>query len=256
MEASKNISLKVKVWRQNDQKTSGRFVEYALSDLSTDMSILEMLDVLNDQLIRKGEDPVSFDHDCREGICGSCAMMVNGLAHGGIKKTTVCQVYLRSFKDGDSLVLEPWRAKAFPVLKDLCVDRSSFDRIIQSGGYISVNTGNAPDGNAILIPKKTAETAFDAGECIQCGACVAACKNASAMLFVAAQVERLNLLPQGQVEKNRRVKNMVATMDAEKFGACTNEAECSAVCPKGISFKYITLLNKDYLRSQFSGEDD
>lgn len=248
------MRVRLKVWRQKDKNSAGRFVEYTMENASPDMSFLEMLDVLNDQLVKKGEDSIAFDHDCREGICGSCGFMINGLAHGGKPRTTVCQLHMRSFKDGDTLVLEPWRAAAFPVVKDLMVNRSSFDRIIQAGGYISVNTGNAPDGNAIPIQKDHASQAFDSATCIGCGACVASCKNASAMLFTSAKVTQMSLLPQGQLERTQRVKNMVAQMDAEAFGSCTNEAECSAACPKGIPFKNITHMNAEYLKAQFAEE--
>lgn len=245
------MKLRLKVWRQRDGEAEGRFVDYLVENASVDMSFLEMLDVLNDQLVKKGEEAIAFDHDCREGICGSCGFMINGLAHGGKPRTTVCQLHLRSFKDGETLVLEPWRAKAFPVIKDLMVNRSAFDRIIQAGGYISVNTGNAPDGNAIPIQKEMASEAFDSATCIGCGACVASCKNASAMLFTSAKVTQLSLLPQGQLESVDRVQSMVAQMDAENFGACTNEAECSAACPKGIPFKNITHMNAEYIKAQF-----
>lgn len=248
------MKLKVRVWRQKNTQTKGKMVDYDVDGVEPEMSFLEMLDHMNEQLVARREDPVSFDHDCREGICGSCGVMINGLAHGGMPRTTTCQLHMRKFKDGDTVVVEPFRAKAFPVVKDLSVNRTSMDRIVKAGGYISVNVGSAPDGNAIPIGKIQAEAAFDAAACIQCGACVASCKNASAMLFVSAQAARFNLLPQGEVEKSRRVKGLVAAMDDEQFGSCTNEAECSAVCPKGISFKYITQLNADFLKSQFDVE--
>tara|TARA_B100000282_G_scaffold169804_1_gene122947 strand:- start:412 stop:1065 length:654 start_codon:yes stop_codon:yes gene_type:complete len=217
------------------------------------MSFLEMMDVLNEQLIEEDKDPVAFDHDCREGICGMCSMVINGRAHGPLKGTTTCQLHMRHFKNGETIFIEPWRAKAFPVIKDLVVDRSSFDRIIQSGGYVSVNTGSAPDGNAIPIPKKIAEEAFDAAACIGCGACVATCKNASASLFVAAKVSQLSLLPQGQPEKKERVNKMVAQMDEEGFGHCTNTGACQAECPKGISIEYVRKMNLDYNLSNIKG---
>ncbi len=243
------MKLNLKIWRQKDAKTPGKFVDYALDHVSPEMSFLEMLDVLNEELVKKGEEPVAFDHDCREGICGSCGVVINGKAHGGQVNTTTCQLYMRHYNDGDTVLIEPFRARAFPVVKDLCVDRQSLDRVVKAGGYISAHVGSAVDGNTIPIGKELAEKAFDAGTCIQCGACVAACKNASAMLFTSAQTQRLNLLPQGKVELSRRVTRMIAAMDEEKFGACTNEAECSAVCPKGISFKNITEMNHNYLKS-------
>ena len=217
------------------------------------MSFLEMMDVLNEKLIEEDKEPVAFDHDCREGICGMCSMVINGRAHGPLKGTTTCQLHMRHFKNGETIYIEPWRAKAFPVIKDLVVDRSSFDRIIQSGGYVSVNTGSAPDGNAIPIPKKIAEEAFDAAACIGCGACVATCKNASASLFVAAKVSQLSLLPQGQPEKKERVNKMVAQMDEEGFGHCTNTGACQAECPKGISIEYVRKMNLDYNLSNIKG---
>lgn len=246
------MRLHLKVWRQKNKESEGRMVDYELNDVSPDMSFLEMLDVLNDQLVKKNDEPIAFDHDCREGICGSCGFMINGLAHGGKPQTTVCQLHMRSFKDGETVYLEPWRAKAFPVIKDLMVNRSAFDRIIASGGYVSVNVGNAPDGNAIPIAKEIAGQAFDSATCIGCGACVAACKNASAMLFTSAKVTQMSLLPQGKLEAVQRVAAMVATMDSEHFGSCTNEGECSAVCPKGIPFKNITHMNSEFLKAQFA----
>jgi succinate dehydrogenase / fumarate reductase iron-sulfur subunit len=240
------------VWRQKNGSTEGRFVTYTTKDISPDMSFLEMLDVVNQELILKGEEPIAFDHDCREGICGMCGLMINGVAHGP-EQTTTCQLHMRSFKDGDTLTIEPWRAKAFPVLKDLVVDRGAFDRIIASGGYISVSTGSAPDGNAVPVPKDASDKAMDAAACIGCGACVAACPNASAMLFVGAKVAHLGLLPQGQPERYRRVTAMVRQMDAEDFGGCTNIGECSAVCPKEISMDVIARLNRDLLVAAIKG---
>ncbi len=255
-EAHQTMKLNLKVWRQKNASEQGRMVDYTLSNVSPHMSFLEMLDVLNEDLIKKGDDPIAFDHDCREGICGTCGVVINGKAHGGYKQTTTCQLHMRHFKDGDTIVIEPFRAKAFPVIKDLSVDRQAFDRIIAAGGYVSSRVGSAAEANSILIPKPVAEAAFDAATCIGCGACVAACKNASSMLFVAAKVTQFSLLPQGQVERTGRVKKMVAAMDAEHFGSCTNEAECSAVCPKGIPFKSITNLNKEFIQSQFSSDVD
>lgn len=243
------MNLTLRIWRQKGASADGQFVTYAAKDVSPDMSFLEMLDVLNEELILRGEDPVSFDHDCREGICGSCGFLINGVAHGPQRGTTVCQLHMRSFRDGDELTLEPWRADAFPVIKDLAVDRTAFDRIIQSGGYISAPTGSAPEANAILVPKESAETAFDAAACIACGACVAACPNASAMLFTSAKLTHLNVLPQGQPERDERTVNMVAAMDREGFGSCTNHGECEAVCPKRIPLEFIARLNRDLLRA-------
>lgn len=241
------LKLNLKVWRQKDNKDKGRMEDYAIENVSTDASFLEMLDVLNEQLIAKGIDPVAFDHDCREGICGMCSLMINGQAHGPESETTTCQLHMRKFNDGDTIVIEPWRAKAFPVQKDLMVDRSAFDEIIAAGGFVSVNTGNAQDANAILVPKENAELAMDAAACIGCGACVASCKNASAMLFVSAKVSQLALLPQGQAESEQRVQNMVKKMDELGFGNCTNEAECEASCPKGISISNIARMNREFL---------
>ena len=249
----KELTIKLKVWRQKNSKDKGRFVDYDVPGLNEHMSFLEMLDVLNERLILLGEEPIAFDHDCREGICGSCSMVINGKPHGPMKGTTTCQLHMYHFKDGDNIVIEPWRAKPFPVIKDLVVDRTPFDRIMQSGGYISVNTGSAPDGNAIPIPKSVAEEAFDAAACIGCGACVASCKNASASLFVSAKISQLSLLPQGQPEKNERVKNMVAQMDEEGFGHCTNTGACQAECPKEISVEYIRKMNLDYNLSNIKG---
>ena len=243
------MNLKLRVWRQRNTQSDGRLVEYEAKDVSSDMSFLEMLDVVNEELMDKGEEPIAFDHDCREGICGSCGMMINGVPHGPLKATTTCQLHMRHFEDGDQITVEPWRAAAFPVIKDLIVDRSAFDRIIQSGGYISVSTGGVPDGNAIAIAKPAVERAMDAAQCIGCGACVAACKNASAMLFVAAKVSHLSLLPQGQVEGWSRVMEMVAAMDSEGFGNCTNIGSCEAACPKEIDLDFISLLNREYRRA-------
>ena len=248
-----NLNLKLKIWRQSSPNDKGAFVSYDVNGLNTHMSFLEMLDVLNEKLVVTGDDPVAFDHDCREGICGMCSMVINGKPHGPQKGTTTCQLHMRHFKDGDTVTIEPWRAKPFPVLKDLIVDRSSFDRIIQSGGYISVNTGSAPDGNSLPISKEIAEDAFDAAACIGCGACVAACKNASASLFVSAKVSQLSLLPQGQPEREERVKNMVSKMDEEGFGHCTNTGACEAECPKELSLEYIRKLNWEYHRSNIKG---
>jgi succinate dehydrogenase / fumarate reductase iron-sulfur subunit len=240
------MNLTLKVWRQKDGNDPGRFVTYEARDVIPDMSFLEMLDVVNEGLLAKGEDPIAFDSDCREGICGTCSMVINGVAHGGQPGTTVCQLHMRHFHDGQTLVLEPWRARAFPVLRDLITNRSAFDRIIQAGGFVSVNTGGTPDGNAIPVGKVDADHAMDAAACIGCGACVAACKNASAMLFVAAKVSHLNTLPQGKPEKTRRVLNMVKAMDSEGFGNCTVTGSCEAVCPKQISLDFIAQMNRDY----------
>ena len=243
------MKLKLIVWRQKSAESKGNFEEYSLSNIDGDMSFLEMIDILNEELILKNIDPVTFDHDCREGICGSCSMYINGKPHGPQKGTTTCQLHMRHFNDGDTIVIEPWRARGFPIIKDLMVDRSAFDRIIQSGGFISVNTGNAPDGNSIPINKKNADEAFSAAECIGCGACVAACKNASAMLFVGAKVNQLSLLPQGDPERSSRVRNMVSKMEDEGFGHCTNTGACEAECPKEISIDNIAKLNREYFRS-------
>ncbi len=243
------MKLTLHIWRQKDASSKGRFVVYEIDDVSPDMSFLEMLDVLNEHLTLKGEDPVAFDHDCREGICGTCGVVVNGRAHGPRERTTMCQLHMRTYKDGDTLWIEPWRARAFAVVKDLIVDRSAFDRIIAAGGYISAPTGSAPDANAIPIPKENADLAMDAAACIGCGACVAACPNASAMLFTAAKVAHLGLLPQGQPERYRRVKRMIEQMDLEGFGNCTNHKECQAVCPKGITVDTIARLNRDYIKA-------
>ncbi len=238
------MNLTLKVWRQPDAQTDGQMVTYAVNDISPDMSFLEMLDVLNEQLIHAGDDPVAFDSDCREGICGMCGLMINGNAHGP-QVTTTCQLHMRSFSDGETITIEPWRATAFPVLKDLIVDRSAFDRIIQAGGFVSVNTGAAPDAQAVLVPKENADAAFGAAACIGCGACVAACPNASAMLFMGAKVTHLGMLPQGQPERDARVVSMVGQHDAEGFGGCTNIGECSAACPKEIPMDVISTLNRD-----------
>lgn len=241
------MKLTLKIWRQKNSIARGKMETYRLDNVSEHMSFLEMIDVLNEKLLLEGKDPIAFDHDCREGICGMCSLVVNGVPHGPEKGTTVCQLHMRKFKDGETITIEPWRAKPFPVIKDLMVDRASFDRIIQAGGFISVNTGSAPDANNIAISKYTADVSMDAAACIGCGACVAACKNASAMLFVAAKVGHLGLLPQGEPEKNRRVRGMIAQMDAEGFGNCTNYYECEAACPKEIKADFIARMNRDYL---------
>ncbi len=245
------MKLTLKIWRQKNNKSKGEFKTYKMDNVSKDSSFLEMLDQLNVDLEENGEEPIHFDHDCREGICGMCSLYINGHPHGP-QQTTTCQLHMRSFNDGDTITIEPWRATAFPILKDLVVDRSAFDRIIQAGGYISVNTGGVPDANEIPIPKDVASEAMDAATCIGCGACVAACKNASAMLFVSAKVAHLGKLPQGQAEKERRVESMIAQMDAEGFGACTNTGACSAECPKEISLTNIAMMNREYLKSSFS----
>jgi succinate dehydrogenase / fumarate reductase iron-sulfur subunit len=247
------MNLKLKIWRQEGQNDQGRMVDYQANNVSDDMSFLEMLDVLNEELIEKGDDPIAFDHDCREGICGMCSLFINGEAHGPVKGVTTCQLHMRSFKDGETIFIEPWRAKAFPVVKDLAVNRSAFDRIIQSGGYVSVNTsGNTLDANAIAIPKPNADKAFDAATCIGCGACVATCKNASATLFLSAKVSQLALLPQGQVERKERVTKMLHQMDEEGFGACTNTGACFVQCPKGISLENIARLNSEFRNALLS----
>ena len=243
------MRINLKVWRQARPDATGRLVDYTAGDVSPDMSFLEMLDVVNEGLIAKGDDPIAFDSDCREGICGTCGFLVGGIPHGPDPGTTVCQLHMRRFKDGDTLTLEPWRAKAFPVLKDLVIDRSAFDRIIQAGGYTSINTGGAQDGNAILIPKTVADKAMDSAACIGCGACVAACKNASAALFTSAKISHLSLLPQGQIERHTRVVRMVERHDAEGFGSCSNEGECEAVCPKEISITNIARMNREYFKA-------
>lgn len=246
------MNLTLKVWKQKNKDTRGKFETYHVKGVSPDMSFLEMFDVLNEQLITEGKEPIAFDHDCREGICGMCSMYINGRPHGPKGGVTTCQLHMRSFKDGDTIVVEPWRGAAFPVIKDLAVDRSSFDRIIAAGGFVSVNTGNAKDANNILIPKDDADTAFNAAACIGCGACVAACKNSSAMLFVSAKVSQLALLPQGKIEKQDRVLNMVKQMDEEGFGNCTNTGACEAECPKGISLENIARMNREFLGANFT----
>lgn len=248
------MNLKLKVWKQKNADSKGSFETYTAKNISSEMSFLEMFDVLNEELIRDGKDPIAFDHDCREGICGTCSMYINGRPHGPWHATTTCQLHMRAFKDGDTIVVEPWRAKAFPVIKDLMVDRSAFDRIIQAGGYISVNTGVTIDGNTIAIEKDNADKAFAAASCIGCGACVAACKNSSALLFVSAKVAHLSLLPQGGPERKSRALNMVAQMDKEGFGACTNTGACEAVCPKEISIENIARLNLEYMMAGVSSD--
>ena len=250
------MNLTLFVWRQPNATAAGQLVRYEATDISPDMSFLEMLDVVNEGLILRHEAPIAFDHDCREGICGSCGMMINGVAHGPMKGTTTCQLHMRSFKDGDEIHIEPWRARAFPVLRDLVVDRSAFDRIIAAGGFVSVSTGSAPDGNALPVPKTSADDAMDAAQCIGCGACVAACPNASAMLFTAAKVGHLGVLPQGQPERDRRALGMVARMDAESFGGCTWHGECQEACPKEISIDWIARLNRDYIRSSATRREE
>ncbi len=250
------MKLKLHVWRQKNNLTPGKMQSYDAPDVNPNMSFLEMLDVVNERLTDKGEEPIAFEHDCREGICGSCALMINGEAHGPETGTTSCQLYMRHFKDGDEVYIEPWRAKAFPVIKDLVTNRSAFDRIVQAGGFISVNTGSAQDANLIPIPKNDADKSFDAATCIGCGACVASCKNASPMLFVAAQVSKLAFLPQGRPERKKRVLNMVEQMQKEGFGNCTNQYECEAVCPKQISVDYIAKLNREYLTAAVTQVDD
>ncbi|HON53219.1 MAG TPA: succinate dehydrogenase/fumarate reductase iron-sulfur subunit [Bacteroidales bacterium] len=247
MSEKKGLNLTLKVWRQKGPKEAGRFETYSVSNISPDSSFLEMMDVLNEQLIVEGKDPVAFDHDCREGICGMCSLYINGHAHGPDEDVTTCQLHMRKFKDGETVTIEPWRSAGFPVIKDLIVDRSAFDKIMAAGGFISVNTGGVPDGNAIPIPKKDADEAMDAASCIGCGACVATCKNGSAMLFVAAKVSQLALLPQGRVEAARRAKSMVAKMDELGFGNCTNTGACEVECPKGISIANIARLNREFL---------
>jgi succinate dehydrogenase / fumarate reductase iron-sulfur subunit len=251
------MNFTLHVWRQKGPHEAGRMVQYSATNVSPDMSFLEMLDVVNDGLAARGQEPIAFDHDCREGICGSCCLMINGRAHGPSRGTATCQTYMREFKDGATIYVEPWRARAFPLLQDLVVDRSAFDRIIQAGGFVSVNTGGAQDANNLPVPKPDAERAMDAAECIGCGACVAACKNASAMLFTAAKVSHLALLPQGKVEKSARVRKMVERMDEEGFGNCTNYFECEAACPKEISVNFIAKMNREYLAASVSppGED-
>jgi succinate dehydrogenase / fumarate reductase, iron-sulfur subunit len=246
------MKLTLNIWRQQSAQSAGQMKRYEMKNANPDMSFLEMLDVLNEELIEKGEEPVTFEHDCREGICGSCGFMINGLAHGGQPRTTVCQLHMRHFRDGEELTLEPWRATAFPVVKDLMVNRSAFDRIIQAGGFISVPTGSAVDGNAIPVPKEDSDRAMDAAQCIGCGACVASCPNASASLFTSAKVNHLALLPQGQPERYERARKMVAVMNDELFGSCTNTGECEAACPKGISIENIAHMNADFVRGVWS----
>jgi succinate dehydrogenase / fumarate reductase iron-sulfur subunit len=248
---TKSINLTLKVWRQKDAQRNGRLETYPARDISTDMSFLEMLDVVNEQLTLEGQEPIAFDHDCREGICGTCGAVVNGRPHGPQKGTTLCQLHMRHFSDGDTIVIEPWRARAFKLIKDLAVDRGALDRLIRAGGYVSAGTGGAPDGNAIPVPQQTAELAMDAAACIGCGACVAACPNASAMLFVGSKVSHLALLPQGHPEAARRVTEMVREMDRLGFGNCTNERECEAECPKEINITNIARLNREYLKARF-----
>ena len=250
-----NMNLNLKIWRQPNAKTKGQFKIYRVENISSEMSFLEMFDVLNEQLISTGDDPIAFDHDCREGICGACSMYIDGKPHGPWQANTTCQLHMRAFKDGDTIVVEPWRANSFPVIKDLVVDRTAFDRIIQAGGYISVNTGNAVDGNSLPINKDKADASFAAAMCIGCGACVAACKNSSAMLFLSAKVSHLALLPQGEPERHSRVINMITQMDKEGFGACTNTGACEATCPKEISISNIARLNLEYLSAGLVSEN-
>ncbi|UAY53494.1 succinate dehydrogenase/fumarate reductase iron-sulfur subunit [Ferruginibacter albus] len=250
-----NMNLTLKVWRQKNGKDNGGFETYQVKDISSEMSFLEMFDVLNETLIHEGKDPIAFDHDCREGICGMCSMYINGKAHGPWAQNTTCQLHMRAFKDGDTIVVEPWRSVAFPVIKDLVVDRTSFDRIIQAGGYISVNTGNAQDANCLPVEKEKADAAFAAAACIGCGACVAACPNSSAMLFVSAKISHLALLPQGAPERKERALNMVAQMDKESFGNCSNTYACEAECPKGISVTNIARMNREYLAAELKSND-
>ncbi len=250
------MKINLKIWRQKGPTAPGKITEYPLDHVFPEMSFLEMLDVLNEELISKGEEPVAFDHDCREGICGSCGLMINGMAHGPSARTTTCQLHMRSFKDGDTIFIEPWRAKAFPVIKDLMVDRTAFDDVIQAGGFISVNTGAARDANEMVIGMDVADEAMNAAECVGCGACVASCKNASAMLFVSAKVTHLGVLPQGKPERMRRVQRMVKTMDDAGFGNCTNTGACEAQCPKGISITNIARMNADFFRSKVLSETD
>ncbi len=249
---SKTIDITLHVWRQKNAADEGRFVDYQAKGVSTEMSFLEMLDVVNEGLIHSGGDPIVFDHDCREGICGACNLVINGRPHGPRERTTTCQLHMRSFKDGDSITIEPWRAEAFPVIRDLMVDRGAFDRIIAAGGFVSVPTGSPQDANALPVPKENAELAMDAAACIGCGACVAACPNASAMLFLSAKINHLGLLPQGQPERYTRVRDMVAQMDAEAFGTCTNHGECEIACPKGIKMENIARMNRDFIKASLT----
>ncbi len=251
---AETINLKLKIWRQKNHSDRGTFELYDMPGVSTHMSFLEMMDVLNDRLIREGKDPVAFDHDCREGICGMCSMYINGRAHGPLKGTTTCQLHMRHFSDGETVTIEPWRAEVFPVIKDLVVDRTAFDKIIAAGGYISANTGNAPDANAIPIEKAKSDEAFDAAACIGCGACVASCKNASGMLFLSAKVSHLALLPQGEPERRERVLKMIIAHDESGFGSCTNTGACEAECPKGISISHIARMNREYVRASLTKE--
>src|SRR5690606_1323895 len=253
---SGNMNLTLKVWRQKNENTRGKFYTYEAKNISDDMSFLEMLDVVNEDLTRQGEDPIYFDHDCREGICGMCSLVINGKPHGPMEGTTTCQLHMRSFHDGQTIVIEPWRAAAFPVLKDLAVDRTAFERIQQAGGYISVNTGGVPDANVIPVPKVKSDEAFNSATCIGCGACVAACKNASAMLFVSAKVSQFALLPQGQAERRERAQAMVDQMDAEGFGSCTLTGACEAECPVGIDLSNIARLNREYLSAKIIGQEE
>ncbi len=245
------MDLTLRVWRQKSRQTAGKFVVYQARNITPDMSFLEMLDIINEGLVQQNQEPIAFDSDCREGICGTCSLVINGIPHGGQPGTAACQLHMRHFRDGQSITIEPWRARSFPIIKDLVVDRTTFDRIIQAGGFVSVSTGQAPEANSIPVPKASAEVAMDAASCIGCGACVAACKNASAMLFVAAKVSHLGLLPQGQVERHRRVLNMVKAMDDAGFGNCTNTGSCEAVCPKEISLEFIARMNRDYAKALF-----
>ena len=250
------MNLVLNVWRQKNRNEPGRFERYEAKGITEHMSFLEMLDVVNEGLLAKSEDPIAFDHDCREGICGTCGLVINGIAHGPKRATTTCQLHMRTFKDGDEITIEPWRADAFPVLRDLCVDRGALDRIVQAGGYISVRTGSARDANETAVPKENADLAMDAAQCIGCGACIAACPNASASLFTAAKVAHLGLLPQGQPERSDRVRNMVAQMDAEGFGHCTNHGECEAACPKEISIEFIARMNRDFLKAMVTARTE
>ncbi len=250
------MKVKLKIWRQPNARSKGKFVDYDLDDISPEMSFLEMLDALNTRLIQQGDDPVAYEHDCREGICGSCGLFINGRPHGPEREVATCQLHMRSFRDGDTIVVEPWRAKAFPVIKDLVVDRSAFEKIMDAGGFVSVDTGSAPEANTTPVKKQNAERAFDAGVCIGCGACVAACKNSSASLFVAAKISQLALLPQGKAEAQRRALNMVARMEELGFGSCTSTEACEVECPKSISLDHIARMNREYLRASFSEEKD